>query len=432
MLWSGGGVDFVEIDGRQNLNGRDIPLMPFHCLQWLNTKYQVIPWGKTRTGRVPRDHWPFFLKQHATHGRYNATNATIVFEGSHTILRFLRYFSASHPKTSLSPHSTATLQQMSTHARNPGYPLDMGWVNSVRINMPAINRRAAEHMKRRSVKKKYQAAWLLRAVSVIDLTTLSGSDTAGNVERLCFKAKTPIRQDLVESLDIADLNLTTGAICVYPERVPDAVAALERIGASHIPIASVATGFPAGQTPLKDRISEIKQAVEYGASEIDMVIPRATVLTGDWQALYDDVKACREACGEAHLKCILATGDLGTLTNVYKASVVAMLAGSDFIKTSTGKEGVNATFPVAFTMIRAIREFYEKTGTKIGFKPAGGVRSAKDTLSWLAMMKDELGDDWTKPDLFRIGASSLLSDIERQLYHYCSGKYAAGHQFASS
>ena len=233
------------------------------------------------------------------------------------------------------------------------------------------------------------------------MTTLSGSDTAGNVERLCFKAATPIRQDLVEQLDISELNLTTGAICVYPERVPDAVAALERIGASHIPIASVATGFPAGQTPLKDRISEIKQAVEYGASEIDMVIPRATVLTGNWEALYEDIKACREACGEAHLKCtsflvhplvstvfvypgtvcwlsissssssssssfflgILATGDLGTLTNVYKASIVAMLAGTDFIKTSTGKEGVNATFPVAFTMVRAIREFHERTGT---------------------------------------------------------------------
>jgi len=318
------------------------------------------------------------------------------------------------------------------HERNPGYPLDMGWVHSVRVNLPAINRRAAEHKKRRSVKKKWQAAWLLRAASCIDLTTLSGSDTASNVERLCFKAATPIRQDLVAALDIGDLGITTGAICVYPERVPDAVAALERIGASHIPIAAVATGFPAGQTPLKDRISEIKQAVLYGASEIDMVIPRQKVLTGDWEALYDDVKACRAACGEARLKCILATGDLGTLTNVYKASVVAMLAGTDFIKTSTGKEGVNATFPVAFTMIRAIREFQEKTGTKIGFKPAGGVRSAKDTLSWLSMMKDELGDEWTHPELFRIGASSLLGDIERQLYHYCNGKYAAGHQFPMS
>jgi deoxyribose-phosphate aldolase len=257
------------------------------------------------------------------------------------------------------------------HARNPIFPLDMGWVNSVRVNMPAINRRAAEHKTRRSVKKKHQAAWLVRAVSVIDLTTLSGSDTASNVERLCFKAATPIRQDLVESLGIGDLNITTGAICVYPERVPDVVSSLARIGASHIPIASVATGFPAGQTPLKDRISEIKQAVEYGATEIDMVIPRQTVLTGDWEALYEDVKACREACGEAHLKCILATGDLGTLTNVYKASIVAMLAGTDFIKTSTGKEGVNATFPVAFTMIRAIRDFHERTGIKIGFKPAG-------------------------------------------------------------
>ena len=318
------------------------------------------------------------------------------------------------------------------HERNTPQPMDKGWVESTRINLPAINRRAAEHMKRRSVKKKWQAAWLLRAVSCIDLTTLSGADTASNVERLCFKAKSPIRQDLVDAMGVGDLGITTGAICVYPERVPDAVRALARIGASHIPIASVATGFPAGQTPLKDRLSEIKQAVEYGATEIDMVIPRQTVLTGDWQALYDDVKACREACGEAHLKCILATGDLGTLTNVYKASLVAMLAGTDFIKTSTGKEGVNATFPVAFTMVRAIRAYYERTGIKVGFKPAGGVRSAKSTLSWLSMMKDELGDEWTYPDLFRIGASSLLGDIERQLYHYAHGKYAAGHQFPSS
>lgn len=316
--------------------------------------------------------------------------------------------------------------------RNPGMPLDLGWVLSSKVNLSAVKRRSATHMKRRSVKKKWQAAWLLRAVSCIDLTTLDGADTPSNVERLCFKAKTPVRQDIAEALNITDLHITTGAICVYPNRVPDVVETLKRIGAEHIPIASVATGFPAGQTPLKERLSEIKTAVKYGATEIDMVIPRTTVLTSDWQALYEDVQACRKACGPAHLKCILATGNLGSLENVYKASLVAMMAGTDFIKTSTGKEGVNATFPVAFTMVRAIRDFYERTGVKVGFKPAGGIRSAKDSLSWFALMKEELGDEWTHPNLFRIGASSLLGDIERQLYHFVHGKYAAGHQFPSA
>lgn len=316
--------------------------------------------------------------------------------------------------------------------RNKGVSLDLGWVESTRINLPGINRRAATHKTRRSIKKEWQAAWLLQAVRCIDLTTLSGDDTPGNVNRLCHKAKTPVRQDLVAKLDVEDADIHVGAVCVYSERVQDAVKAMGELSCSNVPIASVAAGFPAGQTPMEQRLDEIRQAVKYGATEIDIVITRTFVLQGNWQALYDEVRACREACGEAHLKTILATGHLGTLTNVYKASLVCMMAGSDFIKTSTGKEAVNATFPVAFVMVRAIRDFYKRTGFKVGFKPAGGIRSAKEALSWLALMKEELGDEWMQPHLFRIGASSLLGDIERQLYHHVYGRYAAKHQMPMS
>ena len=316
--------------------------------------------------------------------------------------------------------------------RNKGVSLDLGWVESTRINLPGINRRAATHKTRRSIKKEWQAAWLLQAVRCIDLTTLSGDDTPGNVNRLCHKAKTPVRQDLAAKLGVEDANIHVGAVCVYSERVQDAVKAMSELSCSTVPIASVAAGFPAGQTPMEQRLDEIRQAVKYGATEIDIVITRTFVLQGNWQALYDEVRACREACGEAHLKTILATGHLGTLTNVYKASLVCMMAGSDFIKTSTGKEAVNATFPVAFVMVRAIRDFYQRTGFKVGFKPAGGIKSAKEALSWLALMKEELGDEWMQPNLFRIGASSLLGDIERQLYHHVYGRYAAKHQMPMS
>lgn len=269
-----------------------------------------------------------------------------------------------------------------------------------------------------------QSAWYLRAVSCIDLTTLSGDDTQANVKRLCFKAKSPIQQDILKDLELDGLNLTTGCVCVYPNRVREAVEFLQ---GTNIPVASVAAGFPAGQTSMKQRLAEIEEAVKAGAREIDIVITRQHVLQSNWIELYEETKAMRAACGDAHLKTILATGELGSLTNVYKASLVCMMAGSDFIKTSTGKEGVNATLPVAITMLRAIREYYEQTGFKVGFKPAGGIRKAKDAMTWLAIMKEELGDDWTKPDLFRIGASSLLTDVERQLYHQATGKYAAAH-----
>ncbi|XP_029442295.1 deoxyribose-phosphate aldolase isoform X1 [Rhinatrema bivittatum] len=311
-------------------------------------------------------------------------------------------------------------------ARNPGTGLDLGWISRVHVNQPAVLRRAEQIQTRRTVKKDWQAAWLLRAVTCIDLTTLSGDDTASNVHRLCFKAKRPIREDLLRAMDVHDQGVTAGAVCVYPARVRDAVKALGAAGCN-IPVASVATGFPAGQTPLKTRLEEVRLAVEDGAAEVDVVINRTLALTGQWEALYDEICQFHEACGEAHMKTILGTGDLGSLTNVYKASLVAMMAGSDFIKTSTGKEAVNAIFPVALVMVRAIRDFHQKTGIKVGFKPAGGIRSAKEALAWLSLMKEELGCEWLKPELFRLGASALLGDIERQLYHHVTGRYAAHH-----
>jgi deoxyribose-phosphate aldolase len=306
--------------------------------------------------------------------------------------------------------------------RNPGTPLHHDWFEDVRVNLSAAERRTATLPARRTVKKNYQAAWLIKAIQCIDLTTLSGDDTPGRVHRLCAKARQPLRPDLVEALGLGDLHLHVGAVCVYPLMVPHAVKALSGTG---IPVASVATGFPAGLTPLPQRLAEIRYAVAEGAAEIDIVIHRAHVLTGNWQALYDEVAAMREACGAAHLKVILATGDLKTLRNVYKASMVAMMAGADFIKTSTGKEDVNATLPVSLTMLRALRDYGERTGYNIGFKPAGGLRTAKDALNWLILMREELGRRWLEPDLFRIGASSMLADIERQLEHHVTGRYAA-------
>jgi deoxyribose-phosphate aldolase len=313
----------------------------------------------------------------------------------------------------------------STNHRNPGMLLDLDWVMGARVNRSAVERRTASLPKRRSIKKDWQAAWLLRAITCIDLTTLAGDDTPGKVHRLCAKARQPVRPDMLEALGVDDQKITVAAACVYPIRVKEAVQALK---GTDIPVASVAAGFPAGQTPLPQRIAEIEQAIEAGAREIDIVITRTHVLTGNWQALYDEVKQFRETCGEAaHMKTILATGDLGTLKQVYQASLVAMMAGSDFIKTSTGKESVNATLEFGLVMTRAIREYGERTGYKVGFKPAGGISKAKQALAWQALMKEELGTEWLMPDLFRIGASSLLTDLERQLYHYITGHYAARH-----
>ncbi|XP_036801244.1 deoxyribose-phosphate aldolase [Oncorhynchus mykiss] len=312
-------------------------------------------------------------------------------------------------------------------ARNPGMPLDLAWVSKVRVNTQAVLKRAQQIQGRNKNKKQWQAAWLLRAVTCIDLTTLAGDDTPGNVHRLCMKATQPVRYDLLKSMDMQDKGVTTAAVCVYPSRVADAVKSLKAANSS-LPVASVATGFPAGQTSLKTRLEEVRMAVEDGAMEIDIVINRTLALTGQWEAMYEEVCQFREACGEAHMKSILAIGELGTYTNVYKASLVAMMAGSDFIKTSTGKESVNATYPVAIVMVRAIRDYFLKTGHKVGFKPAGGIRTAKESLVWLTLMKEELGDEWLSPRLFRLGASSLLADIERQIYHHVTGRYAAYHQ----
>jgi deoxyribose-phosphate aldolase len=311
--------------------------------------------------------------------------------------------------------------------RNPGSPLTPEWFEGVQVNLSAAERRTDSLSGRRSIKKEWQAAWLVRAIECIDLTTLAGDDTPARVRRLCAKARRPLRDDIVEALGLAAAPPTVGAVCVYPTMVGPAVKALEGSG---IPVASVATGFPAGLTPLPLRLQEIRYAVEEGAGEIDIVITRAHVFDADWRALYDEIAAMREACGAAHLKAILGTGELKTLRNVYKASMVACQAGADFIKTSTGKEDVNATLPVSLTMIRALRDYGERTGEKIGFKPAGGLRTAKDALAWLTLMKEELGREWLEPQLFRIGASSLLGDIERQLEHFVTGRYAAAHHFA--
>lgn len=308
--------------------------------------------------------------------------------------------------------------------RNSGTTLDLDWVEEVRANKSAIDRRAATLVTRRTVKKQWQAAWLLRAISLMDLTTLGGDDTPGNVLRLCAKARRPVRDDLLEALGFTT-GLRVAAVCVYYSRVADAVKALQGTG---IPVAAVAAGFPHGLSPLNQRIAEIKASVEAGAEEIDIVIDRSHVLRGEWNALYDEVAAFREACGDAHLKAILATGELGTLRNVGRASMVAMMAGADFIKTSTGKEATNATLPVGLVMVRAIREYRDRTGFRVGYKPAGGIRTAKQSLDWLILMKEELGDAWLRPELFRLGASTLLTDIERQLEHFVTGRYSAAHR----
>jgi deoxyribose-phosphate aldolase len=309
--------------------------------------------------------------------------------------------------------------------RNPGIEFDPDLFAGIRVNRSAVERRTATIGTRRTVKKDYQAAWLLRALSCIDLTTLAGDDTPGRVRRLCQKAMRPVRRDILEALGVSDLNITTAAVCVYHNLIETAVGALEGSG---IPVAAVSTGFPAGQIAMPLKLAQITGSVAAGASEIDIVISRGKVLTGDWQGLYDEVQAFRKACGESHLKTILATGELATLSNVAKASWVCMMAGADFIKTSTGKESVNATLPYSLVMVRAIRDYQDLTGFRIGYKPAGGISKAKDALNYLFLMKEELGKQWINPSLFRFGASSLLGDIERQLEHHVTGSYSAQHR----
>jgi deoxyribose-phosphate aldolase len=329
------------------------------------------------------------------------------------------------PKHGAISPSPASPLDVPVAPRNPGMPLELDWVEDVRVNRSAVERRAATLRTRRTVKKEWQAAWLLRAVTLMDLTTLSGDDTPGRVRRLCAKARRPIRADLLEAMKAEQLPIRVAAVCLYHSFVETALEALEGSG---IPVAAVSTGFPAGLSPFEQRLGEIRASVAAGAEEIDVVITRGHVLTENWRALYDEVRAMREACGDAHIKTILATGELGTLRNVARASLVCMMAGADFIKTSTGKESVNATLPVGLVMGRAIRNYREHTGQLIGLKAAGGIRTAREALDWLALVKDELGDRWLRPDLFRLGASSLLTDIERQLEHFVTGRYSAAHR----
>ena len=309
--------------------------------------------------------------------------------------------------------------------RNAGTAFDLARVHAVRVNQPAVARRVAALNGSRSVKKNFQAAWLVKAIQCMDLTTLSGDDTPGRVRRLCAKARNPLRSDLMSALGLA--RLSTGAVCVYHEMLAEAVSALDGSG---IPVAVVSTGFPAGQTPMETKLREIELSVAAGAREIDIVISRRHALTHDWAALYTEVRAYRQMCGDAHLKAILATGELQTLENVARASWVCMMAGADFIKTSTGKEGVNATLDVSLVMVRAIREWAQETGHIVGYKPAGGISSAKLACQYLALMKEELGNEWLVPERFRFGASSLLTDIERQLEHHVTGFYSANWRHA--
>ncbi|KAF5273646.1 hypothetical protein FQR65_LT04646 [Abscondita terminalis] len=317
---------------------------------------------------------------------------------------------------------------------NPGCELDFGLINNVQINKCAVDRRAERLQSSRPLKNEYQAAWLLKALTCIDLTTLGGDDTDSNVSRLCFKAFRPLSEDLLQSLGFqygTSCEIHTAAICVYPSKVQSAVNALKKLGMlDKIKVASVATGFPSGQMPLETRLKEIQYAVQMGASEIDIVIDRSLVLTGQWELLYQELQQMKEACGPGvHMKTILATGELDNLRNVYKASLVAMMAGSDFIKTSTGKEAVNATIPFGIVMCLAIKDFYKRNGYKVGLKPAGGIRTSKDALAWLVMVKEILGDAWLTPELFRIGASGLLTDIEQNLYQYVTGYCNGAHEF---
>jgi deoxyribose-phosphate aldolase len=305
---------------------------------------------------------------------------------------------------------------------NRGIALNLDWIEEVRVNTSAVERRAQTLVTRRTVKKEWQAAWLLRAITCMDLTTLSSDDTDERVRRLCAKARQPIQHELEKQLGVEQLGIKVAAVCVYHTFVDTALRALEGSG---IRVAAVSTGFPAGLSPLEERVGEIRRSVEAGAHEIDVVITRAHVLGGKWQALYDEVATFKIACGPAHMKVILGTGDLLTLRNVARASVVAMMAGADFIKTSTGKEAVNATLPVGLVMTRAIREYAQETGMAVGFKPAGGIRTAKQALEWLSLMKEELGPSWLKAELFRFGVSGMLADIERQLEHHATGRYSA-------
>lgn len=332
------------------------------------------------------------------------------------------------PTTSARPTaSAATAAIAEEQGRNPGVRLDLDWVRRVRVNRSAAEHRARTLGRRRSVKAEWQAGWLLRAVALTDLTTLAGDDTPGRVRRLCGKARRPVRADVLEALGVPADTVSAAAACVHPAMTP---AARDALKDSPVRVAAVAAGFPSGLSPFGARVEEVREVVAAGAQEVDVVIARDAVLLSDWDRLWREIAAFREACGSAHLKAILATGELGTLAKVSQAALVAMMAGADFVKTSTGKEAVNATLPVGLVMARAVRDYFRATGHRVGLKAAGGLRTARDALAWMILVKEELGDAWLVPSLFRIGASTLLADVERQLEHHATGRYSAFHRHA--
>ncbi|MDC0192340.1 deoxyribose-phosphate aldolase [Alphaproteobacteria bacterium] len=306
------------------------------------------------------------------------------------------------------------------------FDLDLNWINNINVNLSAVERRTSTLVKRRSVKKEYQASWLLKAITLIDLTTLSGDDTFGKVDRLCKKALNPIANNILSKLEINEHAVRVGAVCVYHHLVSQAKNQLK----GQLPIAAVSTGFPAGLSSFSTRKKEVVDSIKSGANEIDIVINRGFVIQNNWKKLYDEVKSFKLAANKTKIKAILGVGDLETMRNVAKASLVCMMAGADFIKTSTGKESINANLNNSLVMLRMIREFHEFSGKKIGFKPAGGISTAKSVLEFLILVMEELGEDWLNPNLLRIGASSLLIDIERQLYHHAFGRYATHDKLA--
>jgi deoxyribose-phosphate aldolase len=285
------------------------------------------------------------------------------------------------------------------------------------VDQVGADERAAA-LAKRSIKKDSKVAALRLAVSIMDLTTLEGADTVGKVEALCAKARRP---------DPGDPSVPpVGAVCIYPSLVATARRELQ---GSTVKVASVATAFPSGQAPLDVRLREVAEAVEAGADEIDMVISRGAFLAGRYREVFEEIAATREACGAARLKVILETGELGSYDNVRRASVLAMAAGADFIKTSTGKVQPAATLPVALVMLEAIRDFHQRTGQMVGFKPAGGVRTAKQAIQYLVVVAETLGPDWLTPEWLRIGASSLLNDCLMQLAKERTGRYQSEDYF---
>ncbi len=291
------------------------------------------------------------------------------------------------------------------------------------IDMIAANERASSFTKR-SIKAQSKLDALYLAVQMVDLTTLEGMDTPGKVKQLCGKAINPIPPELdleMQKYENYRPMPSVAAICVYPSMVP---YAKEALGDSGINIASVATGFPAGQLPLDIKLADVKRAIKFGATEIDMVIDRSAFYTGDYQTVFDEIVRVKDLCGDdVHLKVILETGELKNYDKVRLASWLAMEAGADFIKTSTGKISPAATMPITLVMLQAIQDYYEQTGKKIGMKPAGGIRTAKQAVHYLCMINETLGSDWLTPDLFRFGASSLLNDLLKQIFKQVTGKY---------